>query len=487
MTTRRNRHLMPTLLALLLSLCGCTTRRSASVPPVDTGQVKDIPTSSPTAPPGPRADTDPFAPFPVSSQLEIPLPDHLYAGGFEPHGSLASPVNTEEKDRDFFTDPAFDKKGNSGRLFSSITSLSNKFLASAPEKSVAFICWQPLVASGDDEGAMMAQLLPPRDGYIFYEVTTDGKRLFVQFGPAYESKKVDKPVDVYVWKGDSFGKGRFVPNDNKPFPKLQKTPLKEYESERDRGYEALAGSEPDEAIEAFQRAIQLKPEDAASHYGLGVAWEESSQLPEPEKAPKILAAFSRAVELDPKRIDAWRARGLRYAAENKWDKAVLDATKVIALQPKDAVGYIERAQYYAHQDAYDRAAEDALTATRLNPEEREYWEYAALQQYHAGRYDEAMKSAHRALDQDDARNKARLVLSYIYARRGQTEKALQQIKGAYDNGIGYSEREDGAKEIRKALQAQPKSAALHALNRAVCRNDQFGDDNDNGPVSSGDE
>ena len=330
---------------------------------------------------------------------------------------------------------------------------------------------------------MIAQLLPPRDGYAFYEVTTDGKRLFVQFGPEYGSKKVDTLVDVYVWKGTSSGKGRFVPKDNKPFPRLRATALPGYESERNRGFEALTAKEPDEAIKAFEQAIKLQPNDAASHYGLAVAWGKSDRLSEPQKAPKVIAAFSRAIELDPKRVDAWRERGFRYAQAEEWDKAIADATKVIALKPKDAAGFVERAQYYAHLNAHDKAVEDALAATRLSPEEREYWEYAALQLYHAGRFDDAVKSAQRALDQDDARNKARLVLAYIYARRGQTEKALGQIKAAYDNGIGYTEREDGAKEIRNALRAKPDSALLHAVYRAVCGNDNFATENDSNPVA----
>lgn len=484
-----NRLLKPMLLAVLLAVCVCTARRSAFAPaadtnqtnqvtPDDTHQVQPVATAFPSAPPGMKATADPstadpFAPFAVSSQLDIPLPDHLYAGGFEVRGSLVAPVNTKEKDLDFFTDSAFDKGENSGRLFSSTTSLYNQYLPSVPERSVAFICWRPLTPSDDNDGAMMAQLLPPREGYLVYEVTTDGKRLFVQFAPQYGTKNVGKPLDVYVWKGDQLGKGRFVPNDNKPFPKLRATLPKEYESERERGFEAMTALRPDEAAEAFKQAIYINPEDAPSYYGLGMALSRVSHSPESQKAPAVIAAFSRAVKLDPKYTEAWRERGVLYGTQKQWDKAIADATKVVALEPKDPVRFIERAQYYAAKGAHDKAAADALRAALLKPEEREYWEYLSLEQYHAGRYDAAVKSAHRALDQDDARNVARLVLAYIYGRRDQTEKAVQQIKEAQDNGVAYSEREDGLREIKKALKVRPKSAALHAIYRALSGTDHL--------------
>jgi tetratricopeptide (TPR) repeat protein/predicted small lipoprotein YifL len=461
---------MPTFLTLLLSLCGCGPKPPATVPeaPKEPAKVAPSPSTEPSKP------EDPFAPFPVASQLQIPIPDHLFAGGFERRGGGTAPVNTEEEDRDFFTDPAFDKKGNSGRLFSMQTSLWNRYEPDLPERSVAFICWKPILP--DSDGAMMAQLLPWRDGYSIYEVTTDGKRLLVQFEPAYGTKNPGRPLDVYVWKGDTLGKGRFVPKDNKPFPKAPTASAKGHGSERERGFEALTARQYKDAVEAFAAAIKSNPRDAASYYGLGLAHTAGGQPAGSEGARKAIAAFSKAVALDPKRADAWRERGLRYWMEKQYDKAVADATQVIALKPKEAQGYIERAQWLSESgtpEAKDKAITDVRTATRLAPEEREYWEILARLQYEAGRYEDAVVSAKRALDQDDSRNVARVILACISARQGKTEKALALIQAAHDNGITYDERRDGLREIKKALGAQPNSAALKAIYDALSGPDKL--------------
>ncbi|MES2465277.1 MAG: tetratricopeptide repeat protein [Armatimonadota bacterium] len=472
---------MPSLLALFLSLCGCGPRPVAEAPPDTEGQT--TPMTAPASPASevmdrqePAKPADPFAPFPVRSQLEVPLPDRLFAGGFERRGGGTAPVNTEEEDRDFFTDPAFDKEKNTGRLFSTEVSLFNRYEPKLPERSVAFICWRPLSADSPAPGATIAQLLPWREGYSIYEVTTDGKQLLVQFEPAYGTSNPGRPLDIYVWKGDTHGNGRFVPKGNKPFPKIAAVSPSDAESERQRGFDAITAQKYSEAVEAFEAAIKRKPNDAAAHYGLGLAYIGPGQPAGSEDARKAIAAFTKAVALDPKRADAWRERSVLYWSEKQYDKAISDTSKVIDLEPKEAQGYIRKAQFLAESGALEKAIATVQTATRLGPEEREYWEILALFQYRAGHYDEALKSTDRALDQDDSRNVSRLVRAYIYARRDQTEKALGQIKEAYDNGIAYSEREDGAKEIRKALRAQPKSAALNALYRAVCRNDSFAEE-----------
>ena len=51
-----------------------------------------------------------------------------------------------------------------------------------------------------------------------------------------------------------------------------------------------------EAIEAFERAIEIKPDFAPAFHNLGLAWWRLG------KANQAMAAYRRAIELDPSNV-----------------------------------------------------------------------------------------------------------------------------------------------------------------------------------------
>jgi len=418
---------------------------------------------APAEPSEPVPPADPFAPFPVASQLEVSVPDYLLTEGRVAHGGATGPINTNEADRDFFTAPEFDTKGNSGRLFYTRFELQNPSDPDIPSRILAFVSWQPL----NTNGKQLAQLIPNRDGYDLYEITTDGKRLLAEYEPAYGAKATAHRTDPLVWKGDRFGHGRFVPEGNHPFPHLVTAPRAEFERERDRGYEALNAHEYDEAIAAFMRAIAVKPKDAACRYALGRSYEGTGVAAGSEKGKRAIAAYSEALAREPKRTDAWRRRATLYQLEKQYDRAVADATHVIALAPHDADSYLLRASIYDEMAAHDRAVADARQATRLARDEVENWEALTIYQYRDGKYPEAILSANVALGLDDSHNLPRLVQVYVAVRQGQKDKALSLVKAARENGVTTDERRDALRELLHIRKAHPGLPALEPVYTAL--------------------
>jgi tetratricopeptide (TPR) repeat protein len=78
----------------------------------------------------------------------------------------------------------------------------------------------------------------------------------------------------------------------------------------------LLGKEPLEALKAFERVLQLMPDNAASEEDAGVACLESGQV---EKAATHL---ERALELDPLQLSAATALQAVYRRQGKNEKAV---------------------------------------------------------------------------------------------------------------------------------------------------------------------
>jgi Flp pilus assembly protein TadD len=81
------------------------------------------------------------------------------------------------------------------------------------------------------------------------------------------------------------------------------------------GRALLLGKEPLEALKAFERVLQLMPDNAASEEDAGVACLESGQV------EKAAAHLERALELDPLQLSAATALEAVYRRQGKSEKA----------------------------------------------------------------------------------------------------------------------------------------------------------------------
>ena len=81
---------------------------------------------------------------------------------------------------------------------------------------------------------------------------------------------------------------------------------------------------------------------------------------------KAIAAFTRAIELDPNFTDAYISRGWVYIELEQYEQAVVDYTKAIELDPSLADAYINRSGAYIELGQYEQAIVDYEKAVQLN-------------------------------------------------------------------------------------------------------------------------
>jgi tetratricopeptide (TPR) repeat protein len=96
------------------------------------------------------------------------------------------------------------------------------------------------------------------------------------------------------------------------------------------GERVLALGNYDDAIAAYQRAIQLDPKDAYPHNGLGNVYSDLGNYDE------AIAAYQRAIQLDPKDAAPHNGLGNVYAQLGNYDDAIAAYQRAIQLDPKDA-------------------------------------------------------------------------------------------------------------------------------------------------------
>lgn len=186
-----------------------------------------------------------------------------------------------------------------------------------------------------------------------------------------------------------------------------------------------------EALSAFERSIELDPENADTHYGLGLTYFNLGRW------GNAAAALEQAVHLEPKDADSYNLLGASYFQLHEYGKAVSAFERVLGLDPKrvDARYNIASALFNSRQsgaaatryeevirarpklaDAHNdlgvalsamgrpvAAAESFRQAVRLNPRDSYALNNLALVLEKQGRRDEAAEAMARArrLEPDD--------------------------------------------------------------------------------------
>ena len=140
------------------------------------------------------------------------------------------------------------------------------------------------------------------------------------------------------------------------------------------GKAALDEDEHQKAAELFEKAIALESRNAQHHYQLGIAYGELARkanvLKQASLAKKTKAAFEKAVELDPKHIDARFALISYYLLAPGFmgggaDKALAQAAEIRKLDALD--GHRAYARVYMNQKKNDLARKEYVDAVREQP------------------------------------------------------------------------------------------------------------------------
>ena len=123
------------------------------------------------------------------------------------------------------------------------------------------------------------------------------------------------------------------------------------------------------AVETVQDSLPLA--DANLRQGVAQAFFRLGwlyQVPGHDNdTQRTLEAYTQAITLDPTDARAYNNRGLVYAAQQQWDKALPDFTQAITLDPNDAIAYNNRGNVYRAQQQWGEALADYTQAITLNP------------------------------------------------------------------------------------------------------------------------
>jgi superkiller protein 3 len=194
------------------------------------------------------------------------------------------------------------------------------------------------------------------------------------------------------------------------------------------------------AIEYYQKAIDINPNDAAAYNNMGLAYDYLQNYDE------AIRCFQKAIAIDPNSVNAYYNMGIAYYNLGNYREAIRCYKKAIAIDPNDAAAYNNMGSAYADLEDYREAIRCYKKAIAIDPND-------AAAYYNAAYYN--MGNAYANLE--DYREAIRCY-----------QKAIaidpNDVNAYYNMGIAYHNLENYNEAIRcyqKAIAIDPKYAAAY--------------------------
>lgn len=127
----------------------------------------------------------------------------------------------------------------------------------------------------------------------------------------------------------------------------------------DRGVAYMLQGNLSAAMGDFMFALRLDPALPQAYNNMGLVYAKYRG-----DFVRGLESFSKAIERDPKYVDAYMSRGMAYIQMGKTGEALADYSKAIELDPNRKDIYFNRAAAYAEKGDFDKAWEDYHTAEK---------------------------------------------------------------------------------------------------------------------------
>ncbi|HND54779.1 MAG TPA: tetratricopeptide repeat protein, partial [Pirellulaceae bacterium] len=190
---------------------------------------------------------------------------------------------------------------------------------------------------------------------------------------------------------------------------------------RNRALAYMQTTQSNEALDVIQRAVELRPDLPEVHFVLANAFFGLRQYQEAEKA------FTTAIELDPNFALAYYNRGVLRRKRNDLAAAMADQERALALSPNSANAHHERAQILGAQSRKpptDRtrlllwAVDEINRAIALRPEDADYLVTRAKLYGDLRHFDLAVADLDEAMSIQPEHQDARLTRGVILFERG---------------------------------------------------------------------
>ncbi|MCK9566752.1 MAG: tetratricopeptide repeat protein [Methanothrix sp.] len=189
-----------------------------------------------------------------------------------------------------------------------------------------------------------------------------------------------------------------------------------------KGQELGRNGSYEEAVKAYDNALELEPKNAEAWLGKGTVlslWAGS--INDKSLYEDAIKAFDKAIELDPQQTRGRLVKAsalLNLGRYNESLKTLDEAIEAASQDTEKAQIWFEKAHLFAEQGNYNETAKALEKASLLDPKDKDLWiNGGVLLSAVLGKYDDALKYYERALQIDPTDG-------YAWYAKGEALKSL---------------------------------------------------------------
>ena len=232
----------------------------------------------------------------------------------------------------------------------------------------------------------------------------------------------------------------------------------------------------DEAIQNFNRAIEIDPENAWTYCNRGNAYRKQGLL------AMAIKDFTNASHLAQNYSDAYYYRGRAYYRQKNYEKAIQDLDYVIELNPDHLAAHYNRGCVYEAQKEFVKAIQDYKKVINLNSKYASaYRKLADIYKIQAEHFKQDMQHEETTVKYDQLKDKKNIVISYAvlnYTRALEIKPDYQSSLDGLSNIILHGQDGDfdklSAEDIYSAILKLPKDEKVKAFHQCLDANTPLG-------------
>jgi tetratricopeptide (TPR) repeat protein len=203
-----------------------------------------------------------------------------------------------------------------------------------------------------------------------------------------------------------------------------------------------AAGRVEEAMEAYERAIELDPGYAMAHYNLANALLSRGENDE------AIAHYQAALASEPQHLGAAVNLGNALRAVGRPQEAILRYREALNLAPRDARAHYNLAVVLQEQGQVEDAIVHYQRALEARPSDPKIHNNLGSALAASGRLDEAIEHYRAALDVEPNHAKAHFNLGGAYEARGDFERAIAHYRRALEIEPDYEKARERLAAVR---------------------------------------
>jgi len=182
----------------------------------------------------------------------------------------------------------------------------------------------------------------------------------------------------------------------------------------------------EEAINAYNKAIELNPKLASAWYNKGVA------LTNQGKDDEAIVAYDKAIEIDPKHASAWYNKGNALYNIGKYEEAIIAYDKAIEIGPQLADAWNNKGIALTNLEKYDDAIVAYNKAIEIDPNLASAWYNKGIALNNLGKYKDTINAYDMAIELDPKYTLAWNNKGIAFADLGKHQDAINAYRKALE-------------------------------------------------------